>query len=206
MRFPSVIAVVVAAVLSFIPLTATAQSDTEWKGVEQALGRSGQLQPGDVFRIAMPRTDLKVKVQGIDVKAGFALGSYATFKKMGSGTMMMGDLVLLDEEIAGCMGGLVEKGSGITGVKNHLNEMSGDVMYMHYSAVGDPVRLATGLREALAASATPLGTAPAASGAPTAASGGPEIDQKQLEAALGRSGRMNNPVMPLSAPRAEELT
>src|SRR5262249_36597039 len=119
----------------------------------------------------MPRTDLKVKVQGVDVKAGFALGSYATFKKMGNGTMMMGDLVLLDEEIAGVMAGLLEKGIAITAVHNHLNEMSPHVMYMHYSAVGDPVRLAMALREALAASATPLVTAPAASGAPAAAAG-----------------------------------
>src|SRR5262249_56037375 len=88
----------------------------------------------------MPRTDLKVKVQGVDVKAGFALGSYATFKKMGNGTMMMGDLVLLDEEIAGVMAGLLEKGIAITAVHNHLNEMSPHVMYMHYSPVGDPLR------------------------------------------------------------------
>lgn len=207
MSFSSLIAAIVAAVLSFVPLTASAQSDSEWKAVEQALGKSGQLQPGDVFRIAMPRTDLKVKVQGVDVKAGFALGSYATFKKMGNGTMMMGDLVLLDEEIAGVMAGLLEKGIAITAVHNHLNEMSPHVMYMHYSAVGDPVRLATALREALAASATPLGTAPTASGAPAAvASGGPEIDQKQVEAALGRNGRINNGVLQFSVARAEKIT
>src|SRR2546430_16855275 len=87
-----------------------------------------------------------------------------------------------------------KRGIAITAVHNHLNEMSPHVMYMHYSAVGDPVRLATALREALAASATPLGTAP--SGAPAAvASGGPEIDQKQVEAALGRNGRINNGVL-----------
>src|SRR5215813_8260083 len=146
-------------------VSAQPKSESDWKPVEEALGKSGQVQTGDVFRVAMPRTDLKVKVQGVDVKAGFALGSYATFKKMGSGTMMMGDLVLLDEEIAGVMVGLLEKGIAIIAVHNHLNEMSPHVMYMHYSAVGDPVRLATGLREALAASATPLGTAPAGGGA-----------------------------------------
>jgi len=206
MRFSNLIALIIAALFSFIPLAATAQSDSEWKAVEQALGKSGQLQPGDVFRVAMPRTDLKVKVQGVDVKAGFALGSYATFKKMGNGTMMMGDLVLLDEEIAGVMAGLLEKGVAITAVHNHLNEMSPHVMYMHYSAVGDPVRLATALREALSASATPLGTA-SASGAPAAAaSGGPEIDQKQVEAALGRSGRMNNGLLQFSVARAEKIT
>src|SRR3989449_4325340 len=56
-------------------------ADPDWKAVEQALGKSGQLQPGDVFRVGMPRTDLAVTVKGVPVKAGFALGSYAAFKR-----------------------------------------------------------------------------------------------------------------------------
>src|SRR5439155_754669 len=67
-------------------------ADPDWKAVEQALGKSGQLQPGDVFRIGMPRTDLAVSVKGVPVKAGFALGSYAAFKQVGDQSMVMGDL------------------------------------------------------------------------------------------------------------------
>ncbi len=48
-------------------------ADPDWKAVEQALGKAGQLQPGDVFRIGMPRTDLAVTVKGVPVKAPFAL-------------------------------------------------------------------------------------------------------------------------------------
>src|SRR6266704_2644397 len=70
----------------------------EWKAVEEALGRKGAVQPGGVFRVGLPRTDLKVKVHGVDVKAGFALGSYAAFRKTSEDAMVMGDLVLLDEE------------------------------------------------------------------------------------------------------------
>src|SRR6266487_117931 len=68
---------------------------------EQALGKSGQMMPGDVYRIGMPRSDLNVAVEGVPVKPGFALGSFATFKQMGEDAddvMLMGDLVLLDEE------------------------------------------------------------------------------------------------------------
>ena len=61
--------------------------------------QAGQVQPGDVFRVGMPRTDLSVTVKGVPVKAGFALGSYAAFKQMGQQAMVMGDLVLLDQEI-----------------------------------------------------------------------------------------------------------
>ena len=203
MRLGSLRDVLVVATLVLGPLTASAQSESDWKMVEQALGKPGQIQPGGVFRIAMPRTDLKVTVQGVDVKPGFALGSYATFKKMGKDVMVMGDLVLLDEEVSGVMAGLLEKGIAITALHNHLNEMSPHVTYMHYSALGDPARLATALREALSASGTPLGTAPTPGGA---AAGGPEIDQKQVEAALGRGGRMNNGVLQFGVARAEKIT
>src|SRR5262245_24169571 len=71
-------------------------ADPDWKAVEQALGKPGQLQPGEVFRVGMPRTDLSVTVKGMPVKPGFALGSYAAFKQVGDHAMVMGDLVILD--------------------------------------------------------------------------------------------------------------
>src|SRR5262249_47116456 len=147
--------------------TAQQASDADWKAVEQALGKAGQVMPGEVYRVAMPRTDLKVKVQGVDVKPGFALGSYAAFKKMGNGAMVMGDLVLLDEEVQNVMAKLLSKGFAITAVHNHLNEMSPHVMYMHYSGHGDAVQLATGMREALSASGTPLGSPSGTSSPPS---------------------------------------
>ena len=139
------------------PVVACA-ADPDWKAVEQALGKSGQLQAGDVFRIGMPRTDLTVTVKGVPVKAGFALGSYAAFKQVGDHAMVMGDLVLLDQEVPAVMSGLFSGGLEVTAVHNHLNEMSPHVMYMHYEGHGDAVQLATALRQALSASATPLGS------------------------------------------------
>lgn len=109
------------------PCTARA-ADPDWKAVEQALGKPGQLQPGDVFRIGMPRTDLNVTVKGVSIKAGFALGSYAAFKQVGDHAMVMGDLVLLDQEIPAVMSGLFAGGLEVTAVHNHLNEMSPHVV------------------------------------------------------------------------------
>ena len=173
----------------------------DWKAVEQALGKSGQLQPGDVFRVGMPRTDLSVTVKGIPVKAGFALGSYAAFKQVGDQAMVMGDLVLLDQEVQAVMSGLFTGGLAVTAVHNHLNEMSPHVMYMHYEGHGDAVQLAKALRQALAASGTPLGAA-----APTAAAG-PTLDTKQVEQALGRTGRdIGGGVFQVTVPRAETIT
>ena len=70
-------------VIVAVPVVARA-ADPDWKAVEQALGKPGQLQPGEVFRVGMPRTDLAVTVKGVSVKAGFALGSYAAFKPWAS--------------------------------------------------------------------------------------------------------------------------
>jgi hypothetical protein len=175
----------------------------DWKAVEQALGKSGQMQPGDVFRIGMPRTDLNVTVKGVPVKAGFALGSYAAFKQVGDHAMVMGDLVLLDQEVAAVMSGLFAGGLEVTAVHNHLNEMSPHVMYMHYGGHGDALQLARALRTALSASGTPLGGPP-----PTAAlSGGPTLDTKAIEQALGRTGRdAGGGVFQVTVPRAETIT
>src|SRR5881275_3734198 len=197
-------AIVVLGLVVIVSTPAVAPgADPDWKAVEQALGKSGQIQPGDVFRIGMPRTDLAVTVQGIPVKAGFALGSYAAFKQVGDQTMVMGDLVLLDQEVPAVLSGLFAGGLEVTAVHNHLNEMSPHVMYMHYSGHGDALHMARALRQALSASGTPLG---GASPAPAPAAG-PALDTKAIEQALGRSGRdVGAGVFQVTVPRAETIT
>jgi Domain of Unknown Function (DUF1259) len=195
----------IAVLGAFVVLSApemTRASEPDWKAVEQALGKSGQLQPGDVFRIGMPRTDLSVTVKGMPVKAGFALGSYAAFKQVGDQAMVMGDLVLLDQEVPAVMSGLFAGALEVTAVHNHLNEISPHVMYMHYEGHGDAVQLARALRQALSASGTPLG-----SGASPATAPGPTLDTRQIEQALGRSGRdIGAGVFQVTVPRAESIT
>src|SRR5713226_7404987 len=156
--------------------TGALAADPDWKAVEQALGKSGQLQAGDVFRVGMPRTDLSVTVKGVPVKAGFALGSYAAFKQLGDQAMVMGDLVLLDQEVPAVMAGLFSGGLEVTALHNHLNEISPHVMYMHYEGHGDAVQLAKALRLALSVSGTPLGTSAAPVAAPSSG-----LDTKEIE-------------------------
>ena|SRR5438105_558404 len=176
-------------------------ADPDWKMVEQALGKPGQLQAGDVFRVGMPRTDLAVTVKGVPVKPGFALGSYAAFKQIGDQAMVMGDLVLLDQEVPAVMSGLFAGGLEVTAVHNHLNEMAPHVMYMHYEGRGDAVLLAAALRQALSASATPFGPAR------VPATAGPGLDGKQLEQALGHSGKdIGGGVFQVTVPRAEAIS
>ncbi len=182
--------VITVALVSRQPIPGGAEQMSggdEWKAVEEALGRKGAVQPGDVYRVGLPRTDLKVKVQGVDVKAGFALGSYAAFRKTSKEAMVMSELLA--------------QGLSVTALHNHLNEMSPHVMYMHYSGRGDVVKLAKSIRTALGASGTPFGESAA-----SASAAGPAIDQAQVEAALGRSGRINNGILQVGVPRAERIT
>lgn len=195
--------ILLAALFAMLCSTTGARAaEPDWKAVEQVLGKSGQLQAGDVFRVGIPRTDLSVTVKGVPVKAGFALGSYAAFKQVGDRAMVMGDLVLLDQEVPAVMSGLFSGGLEVTAVHNHLNDMSPHVMYMHYEGHGDAVQLAKALRQALSASATPLGGP-----APGPVAPAPPMDTKQIEQALGRAGRdTGGGVFQVTVPRAEAIT
>jgi hypothetical protein len=176
----------------------------DWSAVQDALGRPGTTMPRDVFRIGMPRTDLKVSVNNVPVQAGFALGSYAAFKQYDDGTMVMGDLVLLDQEVTPVMTALFSKGFEVTAQHNHLNDMTPHVMYMHYEAHGDAVQLAEELHRALSSSATPL--SPAVPPPPASSLSGPQLAIATLDGILGYSGRANGSVIQYSIARSETIT
>jgi len=178
-----------------------APAASNWKAVDDAMGRAGQDQPDGAHRFNMPRSDLKVTANGVEIKPGFALGSWAAFQMMGNHSDVMGDLVLTESELAPVMQKLVDSGIEVTAVHNHLLNESPRIMYMHIHGQGDAVKLAGSLREALALSKTPA-AAPVPSGAP------PDLgfDAKQLDMILGQTGRNNNGVYQYSVPRAEKIT
>src|SRR2546423_4924781 len=102
--------------------TVSAPKDTpgEWKQVEQAMGRPGQMQPGDVIKFSMPRKDLHVALKGVDIKPALALGSWAAFKQDGGAAMGMGDLVLSEDEVEPVMKKLQEGGIQESQLHNRL--------------------------------------------------------------------------------------
>ena len=172
----------------------------DWKAVERAMGRTGATQPGDVYRFSMPRNDLAVTVQGVRLKPALALGSWIAFKATNDGAMAMGDLVLKETEVAPVMSRLQEAGIEQTAVHHHVLHETPRVVYMHVHGHGDPVRIADGIRAAVALTSTPA-QAPAA----TAAAGDLGIDTTQIAATLGHSGRVNGGVYQVSVPRAETI-
>src|SRR5262244_3567193 len=140
--------------------TAANAQNIDWQKVDAAIGR-GAAVAGDVHRYGFPRTDLQVTVDGVTIRPTLALGGWAAFKPAHGGAMVMGDLVLLDTEIAPVMSKLIENGIEITAVHNHVLRGNPATYYMHIGGHGDPVKLATAIRTGLAASKTPL-TPPAA--------------------------------------------
>src|SRR5712692_11210375 len=152
----SLAAVALAASFSAAAIAA----DGDWAKVGDALGKPGSEMPGGVYRVGLPRTDLKVTLDGVELKAGFALGSWLAFEKMGDNGMVMGDLVLTMDEVSPVMKKLVEGGIEVTALHNHLLRNQPFTMYMHVLGHGDPVKLAAALHTALAESKTPLTGAP----------------------------------------------
>jgi hypothetical protein len=182
--------------------SASSSGPDDWKQVEAAMGRPGQMLPGDVIKFGMPRKDLHVVLDGVDIKAGLALGSWAAFKRDGSGAMVMGDLVLTEDEVEPVMMKLQEGGIHESAVHNHLIGESPHVMYMHIASHGDAVQMAKAIHEAVALTKTPAPDA-ASAAQPTAELG---FDQKQVEQILGHTGKVNGGVLQIGVPRAETIT
>src|SRR5437667_4753383 len=99
---------------------AGAAASSSWKAVDDAMGRAGQDQPDGTHKFSMPRSDMKVMLDGVGLKAGLALGLWAAFRKMGNQAEVMGDLVLAENEVAPVMQKLSDSGVDITALHNHL--------------------------------------------------------------------------------------
>src|SRR5438445_3951072 len=82
---------------------AKTSATADWKDVDAAMGRPGQDQPDGTHKYSLPRGDLNVTVGGVQVKAGLALGSWVAFKHSGKTDVVMGDLVLTEDEVAPVM-------------------------------------------------------------------------------------------------------
>ncbi|MDP4003283.1 DUF1259 domain-containing protein [Methylobacterium sp. NEAU K] len=212
------------AVLSMVALAPAASAAEPWQdAIAQGLGKAGTVMPGGVYRVGLPRTDLAVTLDGVRVKPALALGSWLAFTKSGDNdVMVMGDLVLTEDEINPVMTRLIEGGVEITALHNHLLRASPSTFYMHVSGHGEPSKLSTTLMGALGASRTPFGGETAGgepssivSTSPAAAGEGPvpattktsdqalDLDTAAIDQALGRKGKINGGVYAVSVPRSQ---
>jgi len=177
-----------------------AAQEVDWGKVDAALGRKAAV-TGDVHRYGFPRSDLKVTLDGVEIKPAFALGGWVAFKPAHGGAMVMGDLVLLESEIAPVMSVLIQNGLEITAVHNHLLRASPATFYMHVGGHGDPAKIATTLLQALQSSKTPL-TPPAAPSTQPAV----DLDTAQLDQIIGAKGQANGGVYQFGVPRRDPVS
>ena len=171
----------------------------DWTAVAGALGKSGTEGAGGAYRVGLPRSDLSVTLDNITLKPTLALGSWVAFLPMGSNVMVMGDLVLTEDEIGPVMKKLSESGIEISALHNHLFHAVPATFYMHIYGEGDGVKLATAIHDGLALSKTPF-TAPAA-GAPPAI----DLDTAAIDVALGAKGSNAGGVYQVNIARSEPV-
>ncbi|HYK12048.1 MAG TPA: DUF1259 domain-containing protein [Gemmatimonadales bacterium] len=191
LRIASLILCTVAA-----PRVARAQ---DWKAVDQALGRAGAMQPGDVYKFGFPRSDLHVTVGGVSIKPSLALGSWVAFKQGTDGQVtLMGDLVLTEHEVEPVMQTLQAGGVEQTAVHNHLLGESPHVFYMHIMGHGDAATLAASVHAALALTGTPPASAPVP--APALA-----LDTATLSKTLGFAGKVAGGVYQVGVARLDTV-
>jgi hypothetical protein len=190
-----------SAAIAQQPAHAKAGVVADWSAVDNALGRKGAMQPGDVMKYSFPRSDLQVSAAGVPLKPALALGSWVAFKNVAGGqAMVMGDLVLGEDEVARVMRALQSGGVEQSALHNHVLHESPRVMYMHIHAHGDAVKIAQTLHTALAESHTPLGTPAAA--APASAI---DLDTAGIARELHVAGKTNGGVYQVSVPRRETI-
>ena len=197
MRFVCLLAVIGAICAS----TSMARAQAiDWQKVNDAFGRKAAVISGDAHRYGFPRTDLSVTLNGVAIKPALALGGWVAFKAMNDDAMVMGDVVLLEDEINPVMTTLIENGIEITALHNHLLRANPATFYLHIGGMGDPVKMATAIRTALAQSKTPL-AAPAATTPPPI-----ELDTAQLDQIIGVKGQANGGVYQFGVQRRDPAT
>ncbi|HZP42856.1 MAG TPA: DUF1259 domain-containing protein [Candidatus Binatia bacterium] len=142
---------------------------------------------GGVAKVSVPRGDLHVTVDGVALAPFQGLTSWAAFEEAGDRTVVMGDLVLAEDEVSPAMCAALDAGLEVTALHNHFAFARPPVFFMHVGGTGPTDALATGVAHALAA----VRAVRAASPTPAAGFGGPAvgtpsaIDPKPLEAVLG---------------------
>ena len=174
-------------------------ADIDWKKVDAALGKTAAVS-GDVHRYGLPRSDLKVTLDGVAIKPALALGGWVAFAPMHGEAMVMGDLVLLETEITPVMTKLLESGLDITAIHNHILRASPATFYMHVAGHGDPEKMAASIHSALAsASKTPFD--------PPATTAGPapsmDLDTAKIDEAMRAKGTANGGVYQFGIPRRD---
>ena len=138
--------------VSFCLVSAAARAQeipSDYQDVLKSLDRKGDFKAG-VLKVNIPRSDLKMTVQGVPTPTSFGFGGWIALTKASDGTdVMMGDLVLLQEEVNPVMSAFLDNGIDVTALHNHFFGDEPHVYYMHVHGMGKASDLAHKVKPAL---------------------------------------------------------
>ncbi len=171
--------------LSATPLPAQ-DVPKDYQEVLTLLGRSGDYKSG-VLKVNVPRSDLHVVISGVPTPTPFGFGGWVALTKGDEGNdVMMGDLVLLQEEVNPVMSALLENGLEVTALHNHFFWEEPRIFFMHIHGQGKVLDLAKRVKPAL--DLIPRAPAAAPSATPSAAPAGPAFNLVALDNIIGSKG------------------
>ncbi len=169
--------------------------------IEQLTGQKGKLdEKENVFKVSLPRGDIAPTAAGVKLSPGLGLTAWAAFTPAGAHTMMMGDMVMTEDQVNAVMDVALENGLDVTALHNHFFWDSPKVMFMHIGGMGDEEKLAAAVGKVFAAMKQP-GAVPEANIDPASSS----LDAKKIEAVLGRKGELANGVYKVTIGRENRM-
>src|SRR5262245_31719537 len=173
--------------------------------IEQLTGAKGQLNEKEgVFKVNMPRTDLNVTVAGVKMTPPMGLTSWAAFQSTGDQIMVMGDMVMLEDQVNPVMDVALQNGLAVTALHNHFFWDSPKVMFMHIGGMGAEEKLATAVGKVFAKikeTSGGKGEVPHADLDPAKTS----LDAKKIEDAIGAKGQLSDGVYKVTLGRATKM-
>ena len=184
-----------------LPLPTQAQEvPAEYQQVLSTLGKQGDFKD-NVLKVNIPRNDLKVVVAGVATPTPFGFGGWVAMTKgNGEHQVLMGDLVLLQDEVNPVMSALLDNGFDVTALHNHFFWDEPRMFYMHVHGHGAAAELATKLKPAIDLIGKPIAgsTPPPAGGAPQNT-----LDTSKLVAIVGTPGEQTGAVYKFTLPRSD---
>jgi hypothetical protein len=186
------VSILAGAVLS-APMPVSAQDvPTEYQQVLSTLGKPGDFKD-NVLKVNIPRNDIKVTVAGVATPTPFGFGGWVAMTKGDAGQVLMGDLVLLQDEVNPVMSALLDNGFDVTALHNHFFRDEPRMYYMHVHGHGTAADLAQKLKPALALIGKSTASSPPAAAAPAAAAQN-ALNTAKLVEIVGTQGEQNGAV------------
>ena len=158
--------------------------------IEQATGLKGKLDEKEgAFKVSYPRNDIGSTAAGVKLTPPLGLTAWAAFSGGGAHTMVMGDMVLTEDQVNPAMSAALDNGLEVTALHNHFFWDTPKVMFMHIGGIGDETKLATAVGKVFAA-LKEKGEVPTVDIDPSKST----IDAAKLDAVFGKKGEVNNGV------------